>query len=276
MLPIMEDETAESDAQKVANLLLSADTSNIDLAFTAYIDNDWFKPFVSKVKEILDNKLGDLEQILEPLDVKSYWDIFKTPNFFDKIYELNLTDIELGEFPQYLTLFKNLDTLYMENCGIESMPNDMTPYKNIVILSLFDNPITSIPQSIGRMNKLRELTISGSFESFPETINYLRDLETLILQSPNLTSLPESIENCPLRTIYVSESALKTLPQSIGNIDKLEVLNVPYNEIEKLPKSITNLRNLRRFELYGNPVAQKEKLMRKLKERLEDCQIVAR
>jgi len=68
--------------------------------------------------------------------------------------------------------------------------------KNLNSLYLNDNNLTSLPESIGKLTKLKALYLGGNkLETLPESIGNLTNLEKLSLRMNKLESLPESIGN---------------------------------------------------------------------------------
>ena len=136
-----------------------------------------------------------------------------------------------------------------------------------------------IPESIGKLSSLRELSIDDfwyGLEYLPESIGNLRNLESLhIADCPNLKELPSTIgqlknlwklsliecqlplsnfEKLPdtigkltsLRELTIDSTILELLPNSLGNLKNLLFLQITHNEkLEQLPESIGELNNLR-------------------------------
>ena len=84
----------------------------------------------------------------------------------------------------------NLETLNLHACSIGSIPEEIGTLRSLRELSLSDNPLVELPASIGGLAALRELDLSStSIEHLPKTIGQLKSLQRLVL--------PKTIETVP-------------------------------------------------------------------------------
>lgn len=141
----------------------------------------------------------------------------------------------------------------MANFGYISMKN------RIIGLCLENEEIASLPDSLGALDNLKNLTIiKCHLKTLPSTIGSLGKLQVLQLQQNEIEELPESIGNLQnLKSLSVSWNKIKTLPENIGNLNNLVSLDAQTCAIEKLPSSFGNLSSLKNFNLQWN---QLEKL----------------
>jgi hypothetical protein len=112
----------------------------------------------------------------------------------------------------------------------------------------------TLPESIGNLTKLRELSLSHSqLEYLPDGIGNLKELNHLDLNSNKFESLPDCICNLTeLVELNLMDNKLKSLPESLGNLTKLERLSLWNNELTSLPESIYNLTNLKSLSVGDN------------------------
>jgi len=120
---------------------------------------------------------------------------------------------------------------------------------HVVGLGLYKKKLSSLPESIGNLNSLKELYIGGNqLISLPESIGNLNSLQELDLSYNKLTSLPESIGNLnSLKKLDISNNQLTSLPESIGNLNSLQIFDLEANGLTSLPERIKNaLRELKK------------------------------
>ncbi|XP_060967340.1 putative disease resistance protein At3g14460 [Cannabis sativa] len=97
-------------------------------------------------------------------------------------------------------------------------------FPSLRVLSIEDNRITKLPDSIGNLKYLRYLKLDcGSIKEIPNTICKLYNLKILLL------------EGCGMVT---------TLPTDIGNLIKLQHLSVPMKGLVEIPLQLSKLQNL--------------------------------
>jgi Leucine-rich repeat (LRR) protein len=144
--------------------------------------------------------------------------------------------------------------LSLNDNQLTTLPESISNLTNLQHLELRMNDLTTLPESIGNLSNLQHLNIELNFLSrLPESIMNLTNLEVLNLGTNELSTLPESIGNLTnLRTLYLKSNELSTLPESIGNLTNLRTLNLNNNQLTTLPESIGNLTNLRTLYLNNN------------------------
>jgi len=143
----------------------------------------------------------------------------------------------------YLT---NLILLYLDCENITSLPNTIGNLKMLKEMSLFANPIKTLPDSIGDLESLENLYLADNeIESIPESIGNLKNLRILNFGRNRITEIPSSIGNMTnIEQLYLDNNKIKVIPDSIGNLKKLDRVSFTRNEIESIPDSIGNLENL--------------------------------
>jgi len=122
--------------------------------------------------------------------------------------------------------------------------------------------ITSLPPSIGRLQKLKHLNLSCTENSLqlsntenllqlPEEIGDLVSLTKLNLHQSGITSLPPSIgrlQNLKVLDLSWTKKLLE-LPEEIGDLSSLNELDLAGSKIESLPSSIGRLQDLQNLNL---------------------------
>lgn len=121
-------------------------------------------------------------------------------------------------------------------------------------LSLLQQGITRLPESIGGLTKLEHLDLPGNcLTELPDSICNLTELKSLNLNSNRLVKLPDNFGNLTqLEGLYLPHNRLTELPESIANLTRLRVIQLDNNRLNKLPDGFGMLRNLRELYLPHN------------------------
>lgn len=125
----------------------------------------------------------------------------------EKVYRLNLSRQKLDSFPDKIFLFKNLLELDLSRNRIEEIPPEIGTLVHLTKLNLANNKLVHLPKEIG---ELRDLVNFG-----------------------------------------LNRNVLEDLPSSIGQLESLEVLELWDNELADIPDEISQLQNLKSVELRG-------------------------
>ena len=102
---------------------------------------------------------------------------------------------------------------------LSELPNDIGQCQYLELLYCDSNKIASLPSSIGRLDSLKGLSVSGAITELPMGLVNLSQLEEL----------------------YVDNNNIRSLPDEIGNLKKLRVLNLAFNQLDLLPISLSDL-----------------------------------
>jgi Leucine-rich repeat (LRR) protein len=123
-------------------------------------------------------------------------------------------------------------------------------------LSIEESKIRSIPHEIGRLTRLKSLTISDVkiVSTLPKEIGQLRSLQKLTLRNlPDLKSIPPtigSLEN--LRELSIENChSLHIVPVTLFKLKRLKSLNVTGTPIKYLSKYIGLLKSVRYLTLHS-------------------------
>jgi hypothetical protein len=185
---------------------------------------------------------------------------------------------------------ENLQTLRSDNlinatrldlsCGLTELPREVFEHADTLeILNLTGNALTSLPDDLPRLHKLRILFCSSNnFTTFPEVIGdcpnlsmvgfksnqiehvpdiaFPEELRWLILTDNRIETLPDSLGQCTqMQKLMLSGNRLRNLPKSFARFANLELLRIAANQFEELPSWLTSLPRLAWLAFAGNPVA---------------------
>lgn len=117
----------------------------------------------------------------------------------------------------------------------------------------------SIPEEIGRLQRLKVLDLYGALDArgpgserplpvkpLPNAIGQLRSLEKLNLGRNGLKAVPpQAAQLSKLKNLGLDYNEIHELPSFIGNLKNLRELSVRSNGGVKLPQSLANLKGLK-------------------------------
>jgi Leucine-rich repeat (LRR) protein len=142
---------------------------------------------------------------------------------------LSLFGNKLSDVPAEISVFSQLETLYLGRNSFEKFPEEICALKKLRILSLAYNDIDSIPDCICEMPSLEWIYLNNNkLVHLPDSIGRLRKLEQLTLK----------------------RNSLKKLPEDLYNAESLQVLDLGYNELSALDSSLARLKQLKILKIY--------------------------
>lgn len=134
-----------------------------------------------------------------------------------------------------------------------SFPNAVTFFKNIQSLNLTNHPFSTLPNTIGNLAKLQELTVQRSkIKSMSELAN-CSALLRLNINDNKLTAISKSIQNLKqLIKLDVHNNQIKDICTEISSLENLEEFNISNNRISKLNVELNKLTKLQYLNVSNN------------------------
>ncbi len=164
-------------------------------------------------------------------------------------------------------------------CGLTDFPRDIyTLADSLEILDLSGNALSSLPDDLPRLHKLRILFCSDNrFTELPAVLgacpaltmvgfkaNQIRDLPAaalpaqlrwLVLTDNDIEALPAELGERPqLQKLMLAGNRLRALPASMAQLHKLELLRIASNQLTTLPDWLLALPRLTWLAYAGNPL----------------------
>ncbi|KAK9999645.1 hypothetical protein SO802_019248 [Lithocarpus litseifolius] len=171
-----------------------------------------------------------------------------------------------------------LSKLTVLNAGKNKL-RSMDEIKSLVSLRaliLNDNEITSICK-LDQMSDLNTLVLSRNpIREIGESLVKVKSITKLSLSNCQLHSIGSSLKYCTeLKELRLSHNSIRTLPAELARNKKLQNLDLGNNAIIRWSdlEVLASLVNLKNLNLQGNPVAEKDKLAKKIKEVLPNLKI---
>lgn len=144
-----------------------------------------------------------------------------------RLRELNISHCDLNEIPPVIYNLTTLQSVNIDgNERITSLPGElMQRLPNLEILHASDCNITNVPSDISKLTKLMWLYLDKNpLTALPDAIGKLSYLEQLDVSNCRLTKLSESVAQLKrLKVLNLSFNNLKFLPASLGLLEELKV-----------------------------------------------------
>ncbi|XP_051143665.1 dynein regulatory complex subunit 3 isoform X2 [Andrographis paniculata] len=177
---------------------------------------------------------------------------------------------------QSLRGIEGLTKLTVLNAGknkLKSM-DEVKSLSSLRALILNENEISSVC----KLDQMKELNTLGRnpIRSLGESFIQVKSITKLSLSNCQLQSIDSSLKSCTqLKELRLAHNEIKTISSEIGHLVKLQNLDLGNNSITSWSslKVLTSLINLRNFNLKGNPVAEKENVLKKVKKLLPNLHI---
>lgn len=248
-------------------------------------------------KQILqDNKTTDSNAIKSlTLTFKALSDVSCLSDF-NYLEKLNLTFNNLSSLEalkvcvnlKWLTVVQNklrslkgiegLTKLTVLNAGknkLNSM-DEVTSVISLRALILNDNEITYIPR-LDQMKELNTLVLSRNpIQEIGESMAKLKLISKISLSHCQIQTIGSSLKSCTeLRELRLAHNGITILPGELACNLRIRILDIGNNSIGRWSnlKVLSSLVNLKNLDLQGNPIAEKEKLAKKIKKLVPSLQI---
>jgi hypothetical protein len=164
----------------------------------------------------------------------------------------------LTEFPREIfDLAETLEVLDLSGNALTSLPDDLPRLTKLRILFGSDNPFTELPEVLGQCSQLsmvgfkanRIRRVSGN--ALPPQLRWL------ILTDNAIEALPAEIGGCTqLQKLMLAGNRLRTLPEELAACSQLELLRLAANQLSGLPAWLLRLPRLSWLAYAGNPFSE--------------------
>jgi hypothetical protein len=168
--------------------------------------------------------------------------------------ELRLPD-GLAEFPrEVLDLADTLEVLDLGRGSLTTLPDDLGRLRRLRVLFGSGNPFRRLPPVLGDCPTLSQLGFRGCGirEVPPDALP--RDLRWLTLTDNHIEHLPDTLGERPLlQKLMLSGNRIAALPDSLSGADNLELIRLSCNRFDALPSWLVRLPRLAWIAYAGNP-----------------------
>lgn len=138
--------------------------------------------------------------------------------------------------------------------GLTEFPSEIFGLADTLeVLDLSGNALTSLPDDIGRLTRLRALFCSGNrFTRLPPGLGGCASLSQLGFRGAGLRELPAESLPPNTRWLTLTDNQLETLPDAVGERPALQKLMLAGNRLRGLPASLAGAANLELIRLAAN------------------------
>lgn len=180
-------------------------------------------------------------------------------------YELDLNHLAIGDLPEVEADFDHVVTLNAKgmSLGAENISAFLGKFRRLQSLDLANNGLQTMPDAIGQLTQLEDLSLSGNFFTLTaQTVACLNRLGRLRSLDLSYCPLGRSFSINPgntLRSLNLRGTGIRSMPGWAWHLPELTQLDLRGNQLTTL--SDTDFRNLNRLsnwtrmsiQLHDNP-----------------------
>lgn len=162
----------------------------------------------------------------------------------------------LTEFPREIfDLADSLEILNLSGNALSSLPEDLHRLTRLRILFCSDNRFSEVPACLGQCLQLSMIGFKANRIERVPAAALPSQLRWLILTDNRIAELPEELGQRPLlQKLMLAGNRLTRLPESLGQCHRLELLRIAANRLTELPPFLLALPRLTWLAYAGNPL----------------------
>lgn len=148
--------------------------------------------------------------------------------------------------------------LDLPGLGLTEVPPEVFALADTLeVLNLSDNLLTSLPDNLSRLHRLKVIFCSGNpFICLPEVLGDCAGLDMVGFRACGMQFIPAAALPPRLRWLTLTDNALSNLPPELGERPALQKLMLAGNRLEALPDSLLQLSQLELLRLSANRLTQ--------------------
>jgi hypothetical protein len=144
--------------------------------------------------------------------------------------------------------------LRLPGLGLQAFPREIFDLaETLEVLDLGHNALSSLPDDLGRLSRLRALFCSGNrFDRLPQALGDCASLSQVGFRGSGLREVPAESLPMGLRWLTLTDNALAALPEALGQRPRLQKLMLAGNRLSRLPDSLEGAGELELARLAAN------------------------
>ena len=130
--------------------------------------------------------------------------------------------------------------LHLGGCGLTEFPREIFGLADTLeVLDLGFNALSSLPDDLGRLHRLRALFCSGNrFERLPPALGDCAALSQVGFRGTGMREVPAEALPPHLRWLTLTDNQIETLPAALGERPALQKLMLAGNRLRALPDGL--------------------------------------
>ncbi|MCX7294230.1 leucine-rich repeat-containing protein kinase family protein [Janthinobacterium sp.] len=139
-------------------------------------------------------------------------------------------------------------------CGLTDFPREIFDLAdNLEILDLSGNALSTLPDDLPRLHKLRIIFCSDNlFTTLPAVLGSCEELSMIGFKANRIRHVPAAALPPRLRWLTLTDNAIEALPDELGNCHELQKLMLAGNCLSHLPATLANCRQLELVRIAAN------------------------
>ncbi len=139
-------------------------------------------------------------------------------------------------------------------CNLTEFPPEIFALADTLeILNLSGNVLTTLPDDLPRLHKLRVIFCSDNhFTRVPEVLGRCPNLEMIGFKANRIEALPANALPKKLRWLILTDNLLRTIPAELGQCEHLQKLMLAGNQLTQLPDELAACKNLELLRIAAN------------------------
>ena len=140
------------------------------------------------------------------------------------------------------------------SCGLTEFPREIFDLADsLEILNLSGNQLSSLPDDLPRLHKLRIIFCSDNlFTELPNVLGQCKSLTMVGFKANQISRVPDGALAPTLRWLILTDNRIQSLPHSIGQCRQMQKLMLAGNQLSDLPAELAECTNLELLRLSAN------------------------